>query len=81
MAKCIRPMNLNCKKCNSTMICTITQNLPIKYKSDYIAVPFDYSVCINCNHEFISTEQIKMNDENVRKAKLDYETIKNQSEY
>ena len=38
-------MNINCKKCGSNMICTITETPSIKYKSDYIAVPFDYSVC------------------------------------
>jgi len=58
-----------CKKCQSDNVNIFLDNEILKYKGAEIPYQLAYSVCQNCEREFISTAQIKANDCRVREAK------------
>lgn len=64
---------LICKKCKSTDVNEYTELTQINYKNSKIEFPLEYSVCQNCNREFVSTEQIKRSDKCIRQAKAEFD--------
>ncbi|SEK38824.1 type II toxin-antitoxin system MqsA family antitoxin [Halomonas daqiaonensis] len=59
----------HCKLCGSHEIQQYTEVEPVKYKETVLQVPMEYSVCAECEREFVATEQIRRNDAAVRDAK------------
>lgn len=58
-----------CITCKSESINQMSTEEPISYKGKYTQVPMAYSVCNNCDREFVSKKQIMANDSLVRDAK------------
>ncbi|GAA4815580.1 hypothetical protein GCM10011365_01960 [Marinicella pacifica] len=58
-----------CKKCQSHDINILTSKETVKYKGQDIPFNIEYSVCNNCNHEFVSKQQIQRGDDYLRDAK------------
>lgn len=59
----------NYKNCLSEDIKILTTNEIVKYKGHDIPFLIEYSVCNNCNHEFVSKQQIHDGDCHLRDAK------------
>ena len=59
---------MNCNKCNSASVTHNSSVENILYKGQELPVEMDYSVCQDCEREFIATEQIQTNDKRVRDA-------------
>lgn len=55
-------MKAECKHCGSCNISICHDSDEILYKGKVINVPGVYSVCRQCNQEFVSKEQIIQND-------------------
>lgn len=58
-----------CKYCNSQHISVHDEIEEIKYNNLVLKIPFIFSICDDCHKEFISKEQIIVNDARVRDAK------------
>lgn len=58
-----------CKKCQSDDIKQLTSQETVQYKGQDIPFVIEYSVCNNCNHEFVSKPQIQRGDNYLRDAK------------
>ena len=70
---------MNCNKCNSASVTHNSSVENILYKGQELPVEMDYSVCQDCEREFIATEQIQTNDKRVRIAENEY-TIREQEQ-
>lgn len=58
-----------CNMCKSTEISDHVDNEAFIYKGNTINVPVHYSVCEKCGREFISKDQIILNDQRLRDEK------------
>jgi HTH-type transcriptional regulator/antitoxin MqsA len=58
-----------CKICKSKDVVVAQTDEVISYKCVTLNVPMAYSICLNCNREFITVEQILQNDKAIRDAK------------
>ncbi|MBE0472168.1 MAG: hypothetical protein IBX55_22005 [Methyloprofundus sp.] len=65
----------NCSLCGSASVSTHQENETIKYKSGFVTALLPYSVCDECDYEFVSTEQIKASDALIREAKKAYDGL------
>ncbi len=59
----------NCKKCLSKDIKILTTNKIVNYKGHEIPFLIEYSICNNCDYEFVSKQQIQAGDSRLREAK------------
>lgn len=59
----------NCKKCLSNDTKILTTNQIVTYKGHDIPFLIEYSICNNCDHEFVSKQQIQTSDARLREAK------------
>ncbi|CAH9054202.1 hypothetical protein PSECIP111951_00984 [Pseudoalteromonas holothuriae] len=59
----------NCKLCKSGNVRHLNDIEDISYKGNILAVSMEYSVCDDCQREFVSKQQILNNDARVRDAK------------
>ncbi len=59
----------NCKLCKSENIEQLDDVEIISYKGTDLSVSMEYSICNNCEREFVSKQQILKNDSRVRDAK------------
>jgi len=57
-----------CKYCKSHNIVQFSEVTDIDYKGTILHVPMEYSVCARCDREFVSKEQILINDANGKAA-------------
>jgi len=59
---------IKCNKCNSTDT-RVNKNLDIiRYDNADLLVYLDYTICNNCNREFIPIDQILHNDKTIKLA-------------
>lgn len=70
----------NCKICKSDNINQFTDTENISYKGSMLAVAMEYSICNNCQREFVSKQQIINNDARVRDAKKGFDGLLTSSE-
>ena len=61
----------NCKLCNSEDVSDYVEAEDISYKGSTLQVSIAYSLCNNCDREFISKPQILQNEAALRAAKKD----------
>lgn len=59
----------NCKLCKSENIQELDDVEVISYKGKELSVSMGYSICNNCEREFVSKQQILSNDSRIRDAK------------
>ena len=59
----------NCKICKSENIRQLDDVESISYKGSVLSISMEYSVCNECEREFVSKQQILNNDSRVRDAK------------
>lgn len=59
----------NCKLCKSENIRQLEDIENISYKGTILSISMEYSVCNDCEREFVSKQQILNNDSRVRDAK------------
>ena len=65
----------NCKICKSEDVSDYVEAEVIKYKGSTLKVSIAYSLCNNCDREFISKPQILQNEAALRAAKKDYDGL------
>jgi len=65
----------NCKLCNSEDVSDYVETDEISYKESTLQVSIAYSLCNNCDREFISKPQILQNEAALRAAKKDYDGL------
>ena len=65
----------NCKLCKSEDVSDYVEAEEISYKGNTLIVSIAYSLCNNCDREFISKPQILQNEAALRAAKKDYEGL------
>ena len=65
----------NCKLCNSEDVSDYVEAEEITYKGSTFQVSIAYSLCNNCDREFISKPQILQNEAALRAAKKDYDGL------
>ena len=63
---------INCKLCKSEDVSDYVEAEEISYKGSTLNVSTAYSLCNNCDREFISKPQILQNEAALRAAKKDY---------
>lgn len=59
----------NCKLCKSEKIKQLDDVEVISYKGAELSVSMEYSICNDCEREFVSKQQILNNDSRIRDAK------------
>ena len=59
----------NCKLCRSENIKQLDDIESISYKGTDLSVSMEYSICNDCEREFVSKQQILANDSRIRDAK------------
>ncbi len=59
----------NCKICKSESIRQLDDMESISYKGSVLSISMEYSVCNECEREFVSKQQILNNDSRIRDAK------------
>lgn len=59
----------NCKICKSESIRRLNDMENISYKGSLLSISMEYSVCNECEREFVSKQQILKNDSRIRDAK------------
>lgn len=59
----------NCKICKSESIRRLNDMENISYKGSLLSISMEYSVCNECEREFVSKQQILNNDSRIRDAK------------
>ena len=57
-----------CKSCKSTNIIELDDLMTMNYRGSEYSVIMAYSMCNNCQREFVSKKQILVNDINVKMA-------------
>ena len=65
----------NCKLCKSEDVSDYVEGEEITYKGSTLQVSIAYSLCNNCDREFISKPQILQNESALRAAKKDYDGL------
>ena len=65
----------NCKLCKSEDVSDYDEVEEISYKGSTLQVSIAYSLCNNCDREFISKPQILQNEAALRAAKKDYDGL------
>jgi len=65
----------NCKLCKSEDVSDYVEGEEITYKGSTLQVSIAYSLCNNCDREFISKPQILQNEAALRAAKKDYDGL------
>ena len=65
----------NCKLCNFEDVSDYVEADKISYKESTLQVSIAYSLCNNCDREFISKPQILQNEAALRAAKKDYDGL------
>ena len=65
----------NCKLCKSEDVSDYVEAEEISYKAGTLQVSIAYSLCNNCDREFISKPQILQNEAALRAAKKDYDGL------
>ena len=65
----------NCKLCESEDVSGYVEAEEISYKGSTLQVSIAYSLCNNCDREFISKPQILQNEAALRAAKKDYDGL------
>ena len=65
----------NCKLCKSEDVSDYVEAEEISYKEGTLQVSIAYSLCNNCDREFISKPQILQNEATLRAAKKDYDGL------
>ena len=66
---------INCKLCKSEDVSNYVEAEEILYKRSTLQVSIAYSLCNNCDREFISKPQILQNEAALRAAKKDYDGL------
>ena len=69
------PEMTNCKLCKSENVSDYAEAEEISYKGNALQVSIVYSLCSNCDREFISKPQILQNEAALRAAKKDYDGL------
>ena len=64
-----------CKLCKSEDVSDYVEAEDISYKGSTLQVSIAYSLCNNCDREFISKPQILQNEAALRAAKKDYDGL------
>jgi HTH-type transcriptional regulator/antitoxin MqsA len=65
----------NCKLCKSEVVSDYVEAEEVSYKGRTLQVSMAYSLCNNCDREFISKPQILQNESALRAAKKDYDGL------
>ena len=65
----------NCKICKSEDVSDYVEAEEITYKGSTLQVSIAYSLCNNCEREFISKPQILQNEAALRAAKKDFDGL------
>ena len=65
----------NCKLCKSEDVSGYVEAEEVSYKGSTLQVSIAYSLCNNCDREFISKPQILQNEAALRAAKKDYDGL------
>ena len=65
----------NCKLCKSEDVSDYVEGEEITYKGSTLQVSIAYSLCNNCDREFVSKPQILQNEAALRAAKKDYDGL------
>jgi HTH-type transcriptional regulator/antitoxin MqsA len=65
----------NCKLCKSEDVSDYVEEEEITYKGSTLQVSIVYSLCNNCDREFISKPQILQNEAALRAAKKDFDGL------
>ena len=65
----------NCKLCKSEDVSDYVEAEEVSYKGSSLQVSIAYSLCNNCDREFISKPQILQNEAALRAAKKDYDGL------
>ena len=65
----------NCKLCKSEDVSDYVEAEEITYKGSTLQVSIAYSLCNNCDREFISKPQILQNESALRAVKKDYDGL------
>jgi HTH-type transcriptional regulator/antitoxin MqsA len=65
----------NCKLCKSKDVSDFSELEETSYKGKNLQVSMAYSLCNNCDREFISKPQILQNEAALRAAKKDYDGL------
>ena len=69
------PEMTSCKLCKSENVSDYVEAEEISYKGNALQVSIAYSLCNNCDREFISKPQILQNEAALRAAKKDYDGL------
>ncbi|HIF9162566.1 TPA: type II toxin-antitoxin system MqsA family antitoxin [Photobacterium damselae] len=69
-----------CKICNSDRVLEFSDSEIIKYKGNDLSVIVDYSECAECGREFITKDQILVNELRIREAKKKYDGLLSKDE-
>ena len=64
-----------CKLCKSTDVSTFTEKSTFTYKNKELSYDMTYSICNNCDREFIDKNQIQQNEIQVREAKKKVDSL------
>ncbi|MCB1595825.1 MAG: type II toxin-antitoxin system MqsA family antitoxin, partial [Xanthomonadales bacterium] len=59
----------HCIYCKSDSVNVITENEEFTYKGKSVQIPVEFTLCDNCDKEYIDTKQILKNEAVVRDAK------------
>ena len=70
----------NCKICKSEKILHLEEVETITFKGNPLNVSMGYSICQNCEREFVSKQQILNNDARIRDAKKHSEGLMTSTE-
>ena len=65
----------NCKLCKSEDVSGYVEAEEVSYKGSTLQVSIAYSLCNNCDREFISKPQILQNEAALRAAKKDHDGL------
>jgi HTH-type transcriptional regulator/antitoxin MqsA len=65
----------NCKQCKSENVTDFIEVEGIPYKGNELQVSVAYTVCDNCEREFISKTQILQNEAALRTAKKEFDGL------
>jgi HTH-type transcriptional regulator/antitoxin MqsA len=69
------PKMTNCKVCKSEDVSDYAEPEETSYKGSTLQFSMAYSLCNNCDREFISKPQILQNEAALRAAKKDYDGL------
>jgi HTH-type transcriptional regulator/antitoxin MqsA len=70
----------NCKICKSEKILHLEEIETISFKGNSLEISMEYSICQNCEREFVSKQQIMNNDARIRDAKKHFDGLMTSTE-